>query len=158
MGSSGGQHKDTVGKAAKPTLGQLEERVREVYTLLLSNLNRSGIQEHCRKKWGIQRAAVDNLISKANAIIRADLEASKDSILISLLEKQNRLYEKIIEDRPISKEGQGLPNYGAARQVLMDIAKLTGLETTKVSVSVADHDEETKELSESDLDQILGDD
>lgn len=122
--------------------------------MLLADKSRSEILAHCRKKWDLRRASGDGLIRKANVMIREDIESMRESKLTSILKKQENLFERIIEDRPQSKEGIGLPNYGAARQVLMDIAKLMGLETVKISIK-PEADDETKDLSDEELDKII---
>ncbi|NJO18763.1 MAG: hypothetical protein HC838_00055 [Spirulinaceae cyanobacterium RM2_2_10] len=144
-----------VKKATQPTRGAYETRIQEFYKLLLEGKSRPELIEYAGKKWGIKRAATDQIIQSASKMIRADIEASREQEFASILKQQKDLYERILEDRPTSKEGQGLPNYGAARQVLMDRAKLMGLEKQKVVHSFQESDDEFSGMSDTELDREL---
>lgn len=114
--------------------------------------------EYSSKTWGLERAATDMLISAANAMFREEREARKERDLEDILSKQETLYVTILGDRPTSESAQGssvgLPNYGAARAVLMDRAKLLGLEKQKVEHTIDDK-RELADRSDSDLDAII---
>ena len=144
--------------APKPTRAQSKERGLAVYKMLLDGKSRPEIIAFCKKSWAIRRSAADDLIQLGGKWIEEDIAAVRPAKLASILKKQIALYDTILEDRPMSKEGSGLPNYGAARQVLMDHAKLLGYDKQKVEITTPGRDEEFSLMSAEDLEVELGSD
>ena len=142
-------------RASKPAGAQREARVMEVYELLIDDKTRPEILVHCSKRWGLERASADTLIQDASRIIRADIAAIRDSKLASIIKKQDALYADILATRPMTQNGEQAPNFGAARQVLMDQAKLLGHEKSHVVHSVNEKDEEFEAMTDEELDREL---
>jgi len=66
-------------RANKPLKSQKEQRVMEVYDLLLKDYTRPKVLEYCGKKWGLGRSSADTLMQLASKIIKEDIEATRDS-------------------------------------------------------------------------------
>lgn len=115
-------------KTKKPTTAERDNRITKVYKLLLDGSSRPEIMEYCSKNWGLQRAATDNLIQEATKQIQSDLESVRPSALASTIKKQRDLYQQALV----------MNNLGVARQVLMDTAKLLGLDNHATTVVLED--------------------
>lgn len=118
-------------KVKKPTAIEREARIVKVYKLLLDSKSRPEIMEYCRKYMGLERAATDNLIKEATVRINQDMAAVAPTALASILHRQNKLYDA----------AEKADNLAVARQILMDQAKLRGIGSTNVNITVEDKDE-----------------
>jgi CRP-like cAMP-binding protein len=133
-----------IKKAPKPTKVQRESRVVEVYKLLLNHETRTEILEFCSKNWGLERAAADNLMQEASRMLSDDLKKTKEANLATYLQSLRNLYRIAMQ--------QG--NLQAARQCLMDSAKLLGLDQSTINHVIEDK-RELSELSDEDLDKLI---
>lgn len=131
-------------RAPKPTKSEREGRITEVYKLLLSRTSRADIIEYCSNNWGLERAASDNLIQEASKLIQEELSTSRQTYLGIFLNNQAELYNKALQENQLQ----------VARQVIMDSAKLLGLEQTTINMVVDDR-RELETLSDDELDAIL---
>lgn len=129
----------------KPTKVEYTDRVKEIYHMLLDGKYRPEIQEFARKKWDLSRAAIDNMMKAASDIIREDLEQSREAMLADILRKQERIYNETMITQ----------NHVVARQVLMDKAKLIGVEKSRVVHSI-EIDEELSKTDDDSLNVELG--
>ena len=131
-------------RRAKTTAAEREKRILKIHDLLLEGKSRPQILEYCSTEYGMQRAAGDVLIQQASKVIREDLESRREAILADILAKQERIYT----------ETMTIQNHAVARLVLMDKAKLVGIEKQRVvhSLEVAP---EIAALTDEELDAKL---
>lgn len=128
----------------KPTKIEYTDRVKEIYHMLLDGKYRPEIQEFASKKWDLSRAAIDNMMKAASDIMRDDLEKSREAMLVDILRKQEKIYHETMINQ----------NHAVARQVLMDKAKLIGVEKSRVVHSI-EADEEILKMNDDELSEIL---
>lgn len=130
----------------RPTVAARNARIKQVYQLLMGDYNRSQILEYCKETWDLEMAASDNLISAATSLINEDLAVSRISVLGVTIQKQKDLYNRALQEN----------NLAVARQVIMDSAKLFGLDQNTTTHIIEDkRDPEVKKLSDEELDFIL---
>lgn len=110
----------------KSTHIEVENRVRQVFELLLKGFQRSGIVQYCSKNFGISSRQTDELMQRARAQIR---EINK--------EENSELAAKIILNYwKIFRKTQDKEDYHLAMQALERIGKLKGLDQITVNHNV----------------------
>lgn len=129
--------------AIKSTKAQIEQRLKEVQELLLDGRTRSFIVQY-GSKWQVSDRQIDDYIAQATAIIKEINLASVQDNLALITANQWTLYRKAITDN----------NIPVARQLLMDLAKLRGLDQATINHIIEDK-RELSDLSNADLEKLL---
>lgn len=107
---------------AKATQVQQLERIRSVKKLLLIGKTRSDILQYASDKWGSSERSCDDLIKTATLQIQEHTKDTTKMMLGKLVANQWELY----------LEARSKSDLAVARQLLMDIAKLTGVSIDRV--------------------------
>lgn len=128
----------------KATNVQIIQRLSEVKTLLLQGKTRSEIQRYAtNQNWGVGSDQVDKYMSEATREIKevVQQDSSTDiSILIA------NLWDIINKNKSTNPQ--------VARQALMDIAKLRGMDQVTVNHTFK-RDEDLAKLSDEDFDKKM---
>lgn len=132
-----------IDKQAKSTKAEVNQRVSEVQALLLEGRTRSYILKYA-EKWKMSDSMIDQYIFKANNIIQEINKQSTEHNLGIITNGLWDLYRRAIEQN----------NVQAANKVLMDIAKLRGLEQSTINHVIEDK-RELAELTDEELDKLL---
>lgn len=114
----------------KATDAEMEARIQIVGSLILNGFSRPEIIEHCRKTWGVGRAAADQYTARARAEI---FDINQDDIqeTIQIITRQFwRQYRKADEKNDIY----------AATTVLRELAKVKGLGQITLNLNKSDGD------------------
>lgn len=119
-------------------------RIKEVKEWLLLGYTRSEVLQ-LSSKFKVSDRMVDEYIKQARDQIREVNQLETKDMLDELVASQRVLYRAAIATKDLK----------LARQILMDIAKLRGLDQTTVNVNVQ-RDEDLMKMSDDDLDKILG--
>ena len=101
----------------RPTKAELEQRVDEVYQLLLHRVGYQAICRHCASKWQLTARQSDRYIAKARERVFALLKPSQREQLAKAL----GAYDVIFAKQMASGDWRG------ARATLKDIVELLGL-------------------------------
>lgn len=128
----------------KCTKAELSERIKMTKRMLLAGYTRSHILEYSRDKWNIKRAQVDKNIADATTEIKEMNKASAQMNLAVITSNQWDIY----------RQTYAAKNFAVARQVLVDIAKLRGLDQTSVNHIIEDQREHAK-LTDKELESLL---
>lgn len=97
---------------------EIEQRVNEVYNLLLSRANRTQILEYARKKWGeIGNSTVDVYINRARKLIQKDTSEDRKANLAEHIATRNQLYQIALKKNKLQ----------TCLQILDSTAKIQGL-------------------------------
>ena len=129
----------------KSTDTEVNERIQEVFELLLLGKTRSEIHRNT-SKWNLHFRQIDTYISRANVELREVNKVSRDELSSQIKNNQWRLYNKAIIDS----------DHQLAAKILMDLAKIGGLDEQTVNHVVAER-REVVEASDDDLTLILDD-
>lgn len=104
--------------ALKGTKAQIDQRITEIYSLLLSRVNRAKILEYARNKWGeIGNSTVDAYIKRARDLIQKDTQINRESALAEHIASRNQLYQIALKKEKLQ----------TCLQILDSTAKLQGL-------------------------------
>ena len=80
--------------AVKNTNAEMNKRVNEIYSLILSRVNRTQILQYASKKWGeISDRTVDSYISKARDLIQKETAINRKDALAEHIATRNQLYQ-----------------------------------------------------------------
>ncbi len=120
---------------------EAEKRVQEFFGLLLDGYTRQQLLKHA-EKWDLEARQVDEYASRARALIREQNDAAREDNLATITANLWDLYRF-----------QRVNDVAEARKILMDIAKLRGLEETTVNHILQDRPLE--DVSEEELDEVL---
>jgi len=121
-------------------------KVCGVADLLLEGRTRSYILEFVEATYKLKRGSADELIAEATKRIQEINMNTLETNLATITNNQWDLYRKAV------KEG----NLTVARQLLMDMAKLRGLESSNINVVIEKR--ELQEMSDEELDKMLSGD
>lgn len=127
---------------AKATEAETIQRLSEVKSLLLQGKTRSDILEYAGK-WAIERSRTDELIARATEQIQEIAQADTASDISVIL---RNLWDIINANKATNPQ--------VARQALMDIAKLRGMDQTTVNHTFK-RDEKLAALSEDEFDAAM---
>lgn len=130
-------------KKPKATQAEVNQRVKEIADQLLAGFTRSHILQYA-SNWGVSDRQVDEYIAQATAQIKEINSTTIQDNLALISSNQWDLYRKAIKEN----------NLAVARQVLMDLAKLRGLDQMIVNHIIEDKREHA-DLSDADLDKAL---
>lgn len=130
-------------KKSKSTQAELSLRVSEIQSLILQGYTRSHILKHA-SKWNLSDTQVDLYTAKAKEQIKEINQASLQDNLAVITTNQFQLFIQA------KKDG----NLAVARQLLMDLAKLKGLEQSTINHIIEDK-RELETLSDDELSSIL---
>ena len=129
-------------KQSKSTQAELIQRLSEVKTLLLQGQTRSDILQYA-SKWNISERQVQDYIAQATAqiqeVAQADL-ATDISVIV------RNLWDIINANKATNPQ--------VARQALMDIAKIRGMDQTTVN-HIFKRDEKPAALSEDEFEKAM---
>jgi len=131
-------------KTTKSTDAQVEIQVKAVFQLLLEGRSRTEILEHCATQYKVGRGRADQIIKVATDRIQEINKNTLQTNLGLITNNQWELYRQAVAQR----------NLVVARQILMDIAKLRGLEQNTINHIIEDK-RELADLSDDELDKIL---
>jgi hypothetical protein len=130
-------------KQAKSTVVEIYQRVSEVQALLLEGRTRSYILRYGTEKWKVSEGMIDRYIVDANAIVE---EINHNTSAQNLSRITNSLYD-------LYRRAIHANELGEARQALMSIAKLRGLDIQQISHTIEKRDLAT--MSDDDIDNLL---
>ena len=132
----------TTKKSTKATNAEIIQRLSEIRDLLLEGKTRFAILEYAGK-WNLSDSQVDNYIASATAQIKevAQQDASTDISLIV-----SNLWDLFNKNKSTNPQ--------VARQCLMDIAKIRGMDQTTVNHTFK-RDEDLAKLSDEDFDKKM---
>jgi hypothetical protein len=133
----------------KPTLkrstdAQVQERVTEVQRYLLNGYTRQYVLEQAQMLWGTATRTTDEYIKKATEAIREINLVQRDDNLASITSNLWDLF----------RNSRDRNDFGEARQALMSIAKLRGLDIQVIEHFV--NERPLKNVSDKELDEALG--
>lgn len=131
----------------KSTQAEYNQRVAEVQVLLLEGRTRAFIIQY-GAKWKVVDRQVDDYISEANFIIKEINNVTLQENLSLITTNLWNLYRSSLSSGNISE----------ANKILMNIAKLRGLNENTINLTLQDK-REHQDLSDEALDKLLnGDD
>jgi len=130
---------------AKSTDAEVAERIQEVFELLLLGRTRGEILRHT-SKWNMNSRQIDTYMARAHVELKEVNKVSRDELSSQIKNNQWRLYGKAVRDR----------DHQLAAKILMDLAKIGGLDEQTVNHVVAER-REVVEASDDDLTLILDD-
>lgn len=110
--------------------------------MLLDGRTRSDVLRHAEQAWDISERQADEYIRQATAAIDEANAATTEHHLALITSNLWGLYRSQIKKAP-----------GQARQVLLDIAKLRGLENNNMTVRI---ERPHKEASDEELAAVIG--
>jgi hypothetical protein len=119
-----------MSKENKCTDAELQQRITQIYELLINAWNRQDILRYVDEQtdWNICESQIDNYITKAKAIIKQNAENTQEEWLN---ETKNRLSD-------LYKKNMSLKRYGECRRLLESANKILGYEKLNI-----DHSGET---------------
>lgn len=103
--------------AAKSTEAEVEQRVQEIYLLLLRRENRQSICRYARAKWGVSDDQADRYTKSARDLMRQDARVERDDAIAEHIALRKDLYHKAYKDQ----------KWAIAFQIAQDESKLLGL-------------------------------
>ncbi len=81
----------------KGTVALMEQRITEIYKLLLLGAGRSDILQHASKKqWDVENRTVDEYISRATSLLKKKSEIDRDYMLNMARERLQMLYMRAL--------------------------------------------------------------
>ena len=107
---------DPKPKTPPVTKAEVERRVTEIYGLLLEGKSRTTLLQFA-VKWGVSVGRIDQLIGKANKVIKAEQSQKRKEIFVRHLAWRAKLYERAFDSK----------DWRAALAVLDSDAKLRDL-------------------------------
>lgn len=125
----------------KSTRAATQVRISEVTKWLLAGYTRSQILRKCSTKWKLGDRQIDEYIHQATREIEEITAATAERTLAILASNLWEIVRSQLKKSP-----------GTARQAIMDIAKLQGLDRIDISLHI---DRPLKELSDEDLGRAL---
>lgn len=131
-------------KVRKSSVGSILVRVSEIQELILLGHTRSSILQ-LTSKYRVSDRMIDDYISKAKANISEVNNLTLQDNLATIVSNQWLLYRAAIAGK----------NLQLARQILMDVAKVRGLDQQTINHVVNDQ-RELADLSNAELETILG--
>lgn len=102
---------------ARSTEAELEQRIQEIYHLLLRREPYQNIVRFGSGKWGIGSRQVDEYISRARELMREEARADRDVALAEHIAIRRDLFNKAYKDQ----------KWAIAFQIVQDESKLLGL-------------------------------
>lgn len=132
-------------KKSNPRASDAEIQLREAKAkeMLLDGFTRAEIVRECSKLYGVSARQIDDYIKVAREEIAEINQVDAKETLSTILKNQWKLFRKaVLKD-----------NDQLARQILMDIAKLKGLE--QINVNHVIEQREFKDISDEELDKLL---
>lgn len=131
-------------KQAKATKAEVIQRVSEVQALLLQGYTRSHIVQYGANSWNLAERQIDDYIAMARVNIQeVSMAGLKDDLATIISAMWDTFRRAVIQN-----------NVGEQRQTLMAIAKLKGLDETRIN-HVIDDKRQLAGLSDQELDSIL---
>lgn len=131
----------------KSTQADYNQRVSEVQALLLEGRTRSYICNVITTRYKVGDSMVDKYIGEANKIIKEINSITLQENLSLITSNLWNLYRSAISTGNLSE----------ANKILMNIAKLRGLNENTINLIVEDK-REHQDLSDADLDKLLNGD
>ena len=126
-------------------------RVHQTYQWLNEGLPNLTIIAKCVKDFGIGTRQAENIIARARNILQKQFEKDASGQMSDILKKLDRIHQKTMEGEIVVKDGIKftVTDPSVARQALMDKAKILGLLTNKIDMTVNDERENTREDSDT---------
>ncbi len=104
--------------AVKNNNTEVSIRVNEIYSLLLSRVNRAQILQYASNKWGeLSDRTVDSYIKKARELLKKETAIDRESALAEHIATRNQLYQIALKKQKLQ----------TCLQILDSTAKLQGL-------------------------------
>lgn len=101
----------------KSTDAEVDQRVNEVYLLLLRRESRQTICRYARTAWGVSEDQADRYTKRARELMREDATAEREDAIAEHIALRKDLFNKAYKDQ----------KWAIAFQVAMDECKLRGL-------------------------------
>ncbi len=130
------------------------KRVHQVYQWLNDGDSTGLIISKCRELYGIKVSQVEKYLNRARKLLSKRFEKESDGQMSDILRKLDKIYRKTVEEGESRFTAEGIEysvyDYSVARQALMDKAKILGLLTNKIDMTVNDE----RELLDNDTHEI----
>ena len=101
----------------KSTKAEIEQRVNEVYDLLISRITYQAILSYGASKWGVKERQMNVYIARARERLRELNRESEEERLASAMASYNSLFARQVAEK----------DYKGARQTMDSIIRLQGL-------------------------------
>jgi hypothetical protein len=85
-------------RETKATKAEFENRVNEIYLMLINNCSRHELLKSCMKKWNVCEKTIDNYIREANKVIKETAKQSQEEWLEDAKNKLRHLYRLAVLD------------------------------------------------------------
>jgi len=131
-------------RAIRATDATMTERVTEIQRYLLNGYTRSYIIQFAEKKWKLAPRTVDDYIARATASIRE----------INGVEREDNLATIVTNQWDMFRAARDTGQIESARKILMDIAKLRGLDEQTIQHFV--NERPLADVKDEELDKVLG--
>jgi hypothetical protein len=82
----------------KANKAELENRINEIYLMLINNCSRHELLKSCMKKWNVCEKTIDNYIREANKLIKETAKQSQEEWLEDAKNKLRHLYRLAVLD------------------------------------------------------------
>ncbi len=102
---------------AKSTEAEVEQRIQEIYLLLLRRENRQTICRYARSKWGVSDDQADRYTKAARELMRQEATAEREDAIAEHIALRKDLFNKAYKDQ----------KWAIAFQIAGDECKLRGL-------------------------------
>lgn len=129
--------------AKKSTKAVVNQRVTEIYTLLMEGFTRSDILKYA-SKWGVSDTQVDLYTRQATAILKEHNAFTLQDNMALITSNLWQAFRQAKVEKNLSEQ----------HKILMSLAKLKGLDQMTVNHVIEDKRDLT-EMSDSDLDNLL---
>lgn len=107
--------------AKKTNSVEHQQRISEVYELLLAQASRMKIIQYASKKWGIVERSADELIAKAKKILLEEQQEDRGDLFEKHLQMKRDLYMRAFTDK----------NWALCNSIERDIAEFCALYPSK---------------------------
>lgn len=129
-------------------------RTYQIYQWLCKGWSTSKIIQNSEQLWGIKHSMVEYYLRRARELLTKRMQKDMNHQAGDILKKLDAIHERAFEEGTVkyTKEGGEYLDFdlSTARQVQMDKAKILGLLTNKIDMTVNDERELTS-LSDDEL-------
>jgi hypothetical protein len=129
------------------------KRIYQIYQWVCEGHSTNKIVTQCREMYGIRRAMTERLLTKARELLTQRMQKDMSGQASDIIKKLDAIHEKAFEEgiTRYSAKGEEFKDFdlSTARQVQIDKAKILGLLTNKIDMTVNDERENTREDSDT---------
>ncbi len=111
--------------APKPTKAEKEQRVAEIYELLLKHVTRAQIVRYCAKRWGVGDRTADNYMAAAREMLYEETLEDAERSRRRILRELDYLYSESLRKNRVD----------TCLNIKREQARLLGLDITKIDLT-----------------------